>query len=262
VVEEAAQREKAEKERLEKELEIATHIQTSILPHNLCVEGLEIAATMLPASEVGGDYYDVLPGAGGCWIGIGDVAGHGLRPGLVMMMLQSVVAALQRSDFNAAPHHVLNVVNEVLYENVRERLHQDEHATLSLLRYFSNGEVVFAGAHEDIVILRAGSPSCELIPTVGTWVGAVRDIADVTPDQRFRLEEGDMILLYTDGVIEATNASGEQFGIERVCRALERERAQSVETIRDRLLAETRAFLSVQHDDIALLVARYRNPVT
>ncbi|HEY4158462.1 MAG TPA: SpoIIE family protein phosphatase [Polyangiaceae bacterium] len=258
VAEEAAQREKAEKERLEQELEIATHIQTSILPRNLRVQGLEIAATMLPASEVGGDYYDVLPGVGGCWLGIGDVAGHGLRPGLVMMMLQSVVAALGRSDFNATPHHVLNVVNEVLYENVRERLHQDEHATLTLLRYFANGEVVFAGAHEDIVILRAATGKCELIPTIGTWVGAVRDISEVTPDQRFLLQEGDLLLLYTDGVIEATAASGEQFGIERVCRALERVRAESVEVIRDRLLAETRAFLSVQHDDIALLVARYR----
>jgi sigma-B regulation protein RsbU (phosphoserine phosphatase) len=156
---------------------------------------------------------------------------------------------------------VLNVVNEVLYENVRERLHQDEHATLTLLRYFSNGEVVFAGAHEDIVILRAATGKCQLIPTVGTWVGAVRDITEVTPDQRFRLEEGDILFLYTDGVIEATNAAGEQFGIERVCRALERERGQSADTIRDRLLAETCAFLAVQQDDIALLVARYRKPV-
>ena len=126
VAHEAAAREKAEKQRLEQELSIATRIQTSILPRNLQVRGLEIAATMLPATEVGGDYYDVLPTAHGCWIGIGDVAGHGLRPGLVMMMLQSIVSALVRNDPEAKPRDLLRVVNAVLYENVRERLQQDD----------------------------------------------------------------------------------------------------------------------------------------
>ena len=120
VAEEASNREKAEKERLEQELEIATRIQTSILPRDLRVENLEIAATMVPATEVGGDYYDVLPGSGGCWLGIGDVAGHGLRPGLVMMMLQSIVAALGRENFGAAPREIVKIVNAVLYDNVQK----------------------------------------------------------------------------------------------------------------------------------------------
>jgi DNA-binding LacI/PurR family transcriptional regulator/serine phosphatase RsbU (regulator of sigma subunit) len=260
VAEEAAQREKAEKERLERELEIATHIQTSILPRNLLVENLEIAATMLPATEVGGDYYDVLPGPGGCWLGIGDVAGHGLRPGLVMMMLQSIVAALGRNDFGAAPRDVLQVVNAVLYDNVRERLGQDEHATLSLIRYFSSGELVFAGAHEDLLILRAATGKCERIPTLGTWVGATKDIAEATEDQHARLNDGDLLLLYTDGAIEATNGAGQQYGIDRLCADLTSVQDKSVTQIRDHLLASVCAFLAVQEDDIALLVARHRKP--
>jgi phosphoserine phosphatase RsbU/P len=260
VAEEASNREKAEKERLEQELEIATRIQTSILPRDLTVENLEIAATMVPATEVGGDYYDVLPGNGGCWLGIGDVAGHGLRPGLVMMMMQSIVAALGRENFAAAPRDMVNIVNAVLYENVRNRLGQDEHATLTLLRYFASGELVFAGAHEDLVILRAATGKCERIETLGTWVGATQDIADATEDQHARLEDGDLLLLYTDGVIEAANAAGEQYGIERLCLQLEAAQRAPVAEIRDRLLTSVQTFLAVQNDDIALLVARHTRP--
>ena len=260
VAEEAAQREKAEKERLESELELATRIQTSILPRDLQVENLEIAATMVPATEVGGDYYDVLPGSGGCWLGIGDVAGHGLGSGLVMMMMQSVVAALARDDFDAAPRDMVQVVNAVLYDNVRNRLRQDEHATLTLIRYFADGQLVFAGAHEELVIWRAATGKCECISTLGTWVGATRDISDATEDQRARLEDGDVLLLYTDGVVEAANSVGERYGIERLCAELEATASQAVSQIRDRLLASVQAFLGVQEDDIALLVARHRRP--
>jgi phosphoserine phosphatase RsbU/P len=255
---EAAAREKAEKQRLEQELSIATRIQTSILPRDLSVRGLEIAATMLPATEVGGDYYDVLPTPHGCWIGIGDVAGHGLRPGLVMMMLQSIVSALVRSDPDAAPRDVLRVVNAVLYENVRERLQQDEHATLSLISYRQDGELLFAGAHEDMLVLRADTARVELVPTLGTWVGATRDIDDATQQSRLQLRDGDVLLLYTDGVIEAQNGSGAQFGVERLSRELARLGREPATQIRDGLCAAVTQFMTEQKDDIALLVARYR----
>jgi serine phosphatase RsbU (regulator of sigma subunit) len=262
VAEEARAREAAEKQRLEQELSIATRIQTSILPRDLRVPGLEIAATMLPATEVGGDYYDVLPTPNGCWIGIGDVAGHGLRSGLVMMMLQSVVAALVRSRPNAAPRELLGVVNGVLYENVRERLRQDEHATLSLIHYDRSGQLTFAGAHEDMLVLRAATRQVEAVPTHGTWVGATKDIEQATDDAQYRLQDGDVLVLYTDGVIEAQNAAKEQFGSERLMQQLERAGASggSALQIRDQLCGAVTQFMAEQHDDIALLVARYRKP--
>jgi phosphoserine phosphatase RsbU/P len=260
VAHEAAEREKAEKQRLEQELAIATRIQTSILPRDLSVRGLEIAATMLPATEVGGDYYDVLPTQHGCWIGIGDVAGHGLRSGLVMMMLQSVVSALVRSNPDSAPRDVLRVVNAVLYENVRERLAQDEHATLSLIRYRDTGELHFAGAHEDMLVLRAETGQVEVVPTLGTWVGATKDIEAATQDTVFQLRDGDLLLLYTDGVIEARNGAGKQFGPERLMHELGRSPKEPVQAIRDRLCSVVTEFMVEQRDDIALLVARYRAP--
>ncbi len=260
VAEEARAREKAEKQRLEQELSIATRIQTSILPRDLRVRGLEIAATMLPATEVGGDYYDVLPTASGCWIGIGDVAGHGLGSGLVMMMLQSVVAALVRSRPDAAPRELLGVVNGVLYENVRERLHQDEHATLSLIHYDQSGQLTFAGAHEDMLVLRAATGKVEAVATHGTWVGATKDIELATEDARYQLQDGDVLVLYTDGVIEACNAAKQQFGVERLMQELQRAGVgdSTASEIRDQLCGAVTRFMASQHDDIALLVARYR----
>jgi sigma-B regulation protein RsbU (phosphoserine phosphatase) len=213
---------------------------------------------MLPATEVGGDYYDVLPTQHGCWIGIGDVAGHGLRSGLVMMMLQSVVSALVRSRPDAAPRDLLRVVNAVLYENVRERLAQDEHATLSLIRYRDTGELQFAGAHEDMLVLRADTGKVEVVPTLGTWVGATKDIDNATQDTTCQLGDGDLLLLYTDGVIEARNGAGEQFGPERLMQELGRSQHEPVQAIRDRVCSAVTEFMVEQRDDIALLVARYR----
>jgi serine phosphatase RsbU (regulator of sigma subunit) len=256
LAEEAAQREKAERERLAKELEIATRIQTSILPRNLSVAGLELAALMRPATEVGGDYYDVLPSQDGAWLCIGDVAGHGLRPGLVMMMLQSIVATATSYTPDADPVDVVCVVNDVLYENVRCRLQQDEHATLSVMRYHTGGRVELAGAHEEILIWRKESDHVEVIPTPGTWVGATREIRSATTRTEFTLQAGDVMLLYTDGVIEAEDRLNRPYGIERLSALFKQRSAQPVETIVKAILADVRSYLSVQRDDIALLVAR------
>jgi sigma-B regulation protein RsbU (phosphoserine phosphatase) len=254
---ETAQREVADKERLKQELEIASRIQTGILPRTLAVRGLEIAATMRPATEVGGDYYDVIPTADGCWIGIGDVAGHGLPSGLVMVMIQSGVAALARQEPDAAPGRLLCVLNELLFENVRGRLRQDEHATLVLIRYRADGWLTFAGAHEQIVVCRAASGACELVDTPGAWVGGMPELPP-PPEGRTRLLPGDVVLLYTDGVLEARNAQRQSFGLDRLCAELSRVRTQSVEAIRDHLLETVMRWVEVQDDDVTLLVARYR----
>ncbi|HEV8244346.1 MAG TPA: PP2C family protein-serine/threonine phosphatase, partial [Polyangiaceae bacterium] len=100
-----------------------------------------------------------------------------------------------------------------------------------------------------------------LVQTLGTWVGATIDIEAVTVDCHCRLEPGDVLVLYTDGVIEAANARGEQFGIERLCRIIEAAGDEAVESMRDRVVSSVLEFLQHQADDIAVLVARYQGPV-
>jgi DNA-binding LacI/PurR family transcriptional regulator/serine phosphatase RsbU (regulator of sigma subunit) len=256
VDEEVAERERAERQRLAHELRLAARIQASVLPQRVQVNGLDISASMVPATEVGGDCYDVIPFAGGAWLSIGDVAGHGLGPGVVMMMLQSSVAAVLRSTPQISPAAALRVVNSVMFDNVRRRLTQDEHATLMLLRYETNGRVVFAGAHEEPLVYRARDKRCEFLPAPGLWIGIRPDLADQTPESECRLEPGDVLLLYTDGAVEAMSPSREQYGIERLARELESVHAAPVEYIRDHILQSVQRWMERQRDDITIMVAR------
>lgn len=258
---ESSRREQAERERLEREMEIAMRIQTSILPKAFEVHELDIAARMIPASEVGGDYYDILPVRDGCWIGIGDVAGHGLTAGLEMMMIQSIVAALVRENPRAAPRDHLRILNQVIYDNIRNRMDQDEHVTLTLLRYQLGGLVTFAGAHEEIVVIRAASGACERIETPGTWLGAMRDIARVTQDSTLQLEPDDVMVLYSDGVTEARSDRGVMFGMERLCDEVAAVRDEPAAVIRDRLLSAVDGWQDRQEDDVSVVVVRRLPPI-
>ena len=242
--------------RLQRELEIGGNIQTAILPRVIEARGLELFARMQPATEVGGDYYDVLPAADGCWIGIGDVAGHGMSAAVIMLMVQSSIASLCRKSPGARPSEIVATLNEVLLENIRNRMGESEHVTLTLLRFHHDGNVLFAGAHEDIVVLRAHDGHSETIPTTGTWLGARHGVEDVTTDGLIHLEPGDIMLLYSDGLIEAQNAAGEAFGLARVCRLLETNHQTPVADIHARIWAAVEAWSVRQDDDVTLLVVR------
>ncbi|WP_437730454.1 SpoIIE family protein phosphatase [Sorangium sp. So ce1335] len=251
-------RERLEQEKIRQESVVAARIQTTLAPEQLAVDGLDLCAVMRPAADVGGDYYDVLPTAGGGWLGIGDVAGHGLAAGLVMLMIQSMVSALTRRDPGASPGKVLSAVNAAVYDNVRSRLQRDEHATLLLLRYERSGRVTFAGAHDDIIVCRARTRRCVCIPSTGVWIGALPSIEAMTRDAEFVLEDGDLLVLYSDGVTEARNAHHEQFGLERLCSTIEAVQSSSVSAIRDRILRDVAGWCASPDDDITLVVARHR----
>jgi PAS domain S-box-containing protein len=244
------------KARSQEELAIARRVQTSILPRTFEVSGLEIAATMIPAEEVGGDYYEVLPTSDGAWLAIGDVSGHGLDSGLIMLMVQSATMALTRANPGAMPRDVLCMINDVLYDNIRTRLASNEHITFTLFRYTTDGNFVFAGAHEDILVFRAATGGVDCIRPPGTWLGARRDIRRVTVDSLLKLEVGDVVLLYTDGITEAMNAARTQFDIDRLTQLLVTVGRESPATIRDRILREVRAWMVTQHDDMSLLIAK------
>lgn len=257
VLEETALRERLAHEQLLGEMAIAKRLQTALAPRRLEVPALEIAARMEPADQVGGDYYDVVAAPAGCWIGVGDVTGHGLLSGLVMLMIQSIVSTLVSTRPDASPSALVVDLNAVLYPNIRERLAQDEHATLMLLRYVADGTVTFAGAHEDILVYRKQSGRCELVPSEGLWLAVRPDIRKQTVDGTLTLAPGDLLVLYTDGVIEARNAQNEQFGLARLTRIVRERALDPVESILDQILAEARGWAPVQQDDVTCLVARY-----
>lgn len=249
-----SRRQQREQERMRRELELAENIQMSLLPELTPVNGLRMAARMLPATEVGGDYYDVLRyGDQRCWIAIGDVAGHGLTAGLVMMMAQSAIATATAREPEAAPSHILSLVNKVVHANVRGRWGASHHMTLTLLHYCGDGNFHYAGAHEDLVLWRQGGGVCELRPTAGTWIGAIPDVSSVMPDSELHLDEGDRLVLFTDGVTEAMRADGKLFGVDRLCHAVS-SGGDTPQAVVDRVLAEVQRFTPRRNDDQTVLV--------
>jgi serine phosphatase RsbU (regulator of sigma subunit) len=241
---------------LRKEVEIARRIQTSILPTEHAVHGLQIAARMATASEVGGDYYDVRPTVDGCWLGIGDVAGHGLEAGLVMLMIQSGLSSLILHDRDALPHQILPALNRMLYQNLRLRMGRDDHATLTMLRFFSDGRLCFAGAHEDIIVCGKGG-EIRTVPTHGTWVGISEDIQHGLESRTLELADGDLVVLYTDGIPEAR--SGHTcYGMPRLLAEVEKRHTLPVEEILSGIMKTVfdHCAGSLQ-DDATMLALRY-----
>ncbi|HVG59291.1 MAG TPA: SpoIIE family protein phosphatase [Hyalangium sp.] len=240
-----------------KEMEIAQRIQSSILPAPQKVPAYDVAARMVPVASMGGDYYDVRPlPDGGCWIGIGDVAGHGVTSGLVMLMVQSGISALLEHRPDLAPHEVLRAVNAFLQDNIRQRLHSDEHVTLSLFRFHPDGRVEMAGAHEDVIICRANG-TIERLETSGTWLGAIRDVSPFLRTTTFRLGVKDLLLLHTDGATEAPNPGRERLGLDRIAEELQRRAEAPTTEIRDALFELVLKWAPQPEDDVTLLVMRY-----
>lgn len=245
-----------EKSRLESELAIASRIQTAILPRDFDVPTLEVAARMEPASDVGGDYYDVLPVPGGAWFGIGDVAGHGIDAGLHALMAQTAIAAAVRGAPDAPPSRALVGVNRMLFANAWGRLATPRQMTLTLGRFHDDGRVRFAGAHQDLVVLRAGGPP-EVVATSGTWVGIVEDIGAVTVDHELLLRPGDTLLLYSDGLLEAADR-GVTLGLEQVVSAAHAASRGGPAAIVAALFEEVSRVTRRVRDDVTIVALRYR----
>lgn len=241
---------------LRHEVEIAQRIQTSVLPNDHGAKNLQLAAKMVTASEVGGDYYDVRPIDDGCWIGIGDVAGHGLEAGLVMLMIHSGTAALIVQTPNALPHQILPALNQMLCDNVRTRMHRDDYATLTMLRFFADGRLTYAGAHEDIIVC-SRSGEVRTIPTHGSWVGITPEMGQDLESRTLELEAEDLVVLYTDGIPEARR-DHQCFGMPRLIAEIEKRHTRPVDEIVNGILQAVVDYCGgAPQDDATLLVLRY-----
>lgn len=252
----AVERELEERTRVTAEMEIAARIQTSALPGQPAIAGLEIAGTMIPASKVGGDYYDVLPAPGGGVIAIGDVSGHGVDAGLIMLMLHGITAATVTACPDASARELVVAINRALTANIRTRLGARDFVTFTLLRYASDGTLHHAGQHEDIVVWRAATGTCELVETAGLWLGVKPDIAAETVESSLRLAPGDVVVLYTDGILEARDGTGTQFGIERLVALVDANARDGVADLVAAITAGVRAWCPEPADDYTVLAAR------
>ncbi len=237
------------------EMEVAKQIQTSLLPKVHRLPGYKVAATMEPADEVGGDYYDIIETeAGETWLSIGDVSGHGVESGLIMMMTQTSIYTTVNRTAGHKPSKVLDVVNSVIKKNI-SRLGTDRYMTISTILLGQDG-ITFAGKHQDILIHRHRKGVTEYIPTTGTWIGIVDDLAGHLEDSSEEIEEGDIVLLFTDGITEATNSEGEMYGEDRLKQALSRYAGLDIDDIVANIIRDVFGFMEEQDDDITLLAIK------
>ena len=247
--------------RMGAELNVTRRLQQMLMPAEAELEaviGLEIAGFMEPAAEVGGDYYDVIQHDGKVSISIGDVTGHGLESGMVMVMAQMAVRTLLvNGEMNSAKF--LNSVNRALYENTK-RMRSRKNMSLALLEYKA-GDLYLTGQHEELIVVRQDG-QLEHIDTLdlGFPLALEADISPFIAEVKVHLYPGDIAVLYTDGISEAMNTQNSQYGLEKMYEVLKQNRDRSAQEIRQAVIADLMKHIGKQKvfDDITLLVMKQK----
>jgi serine phosphatase RsbU (regulator of sigma subunit) len=244
---------------LAQEMELSRKIQTSLLPtstENLHPE-LEISAAMIPADHVGGDFYDItFDKTGSLWVAVGDVSGHGVTPGLIMMMAQTVHTTVT-TNLDCDARSVVVKINEILYKNVNERLNETHFMTFTALKYLGAGRFQYAGAHLSMIVFRQKTGTCELIKTKGVYLNFKKDISRATKNSEFSLDPGDTLVLYTDGLTEAENSDGNLLDIDGFLKIIEKHAHRIPEAMRDTVMADVVKWCGNRRaDDMSLVIVR------
>ncbi|HEU4522609.1 MAG TPA: PP2C family protein-serine/threonine phosphatase [Thermoanaerobaculia bacterium] len=237
--------------RMREELQYAREVQLSMLPEmSPAIGWVELAGASLPATEVGGDYYDYFVEDGSVAIVCGDVAGHGLASAIVLASLRSGFMLL-RDSLND-PASVLQRLNDLVAQTSRRRML----ATVAVLRLDASSRraTIASAGHPPLFIRRNGAiQTVELFaPPLGVRLPFRVPSADVA------FASGDVFVMHSDGVYESRNAAGETYGLGRLSDVLSRVGDATAAAIRDAIIRDVEAFRagSPQDDDVTVVVAR------
>ncbi len=240
-------------ERSKAELRIASDIQRSFLPEHIPpVAGFDMAAISIPAMEVGGDFYDFIPGNGSVGMVIADVSGKSIPAALFMALSRTIVRA-------NATHHERGI--DVLQE-ANDMISADSHSGMFVTLFYgvldqSSRDLVYANAgHPPPILLRGGSDEIVKLDVTGIALGAISGVE--YEERKVALLPGDMVILYTDGVTEAINSDVEQYGLKRLCTVAQRYRNLSSQGIIEKILEDISQFSGeqAQFDDITMIIAK------
>jgi serine phosphatase RsbU (regulator of sigma subunit) len=251
-------REQAEKERLEEELRIARQIQMSLLPQDTVgLPGLRIAALCLPAAEVGGDYYDLLPlGDTRMGVLVADVSGKGTSAALYMAELKGLVLSLSR--IHESPARLLAEANRILAANMDSRsfitmTYAVVDTAARTLRYARAG-------HNPLIHLEAATGRTHVLAPQGIGLGMDRGdrFEEVLEEAEVELQKGDVFLFFTDGLSEAMNEQAELFGERRLRDVVEQAESLGTDDLKERILDTVRDFVggAAQHDDMTMVILK------
>lgn len=244
----------AQKEILEKELQIARNVQTSLIPSNLPAgEGIEFATLFEPSAAIGGDYFDVLRlSETEIAVVIADVSGHGLSTGLRMAMLKAALLILIEETQD--PEEILRRLDSVVRNNDDRTFVT---ATLAIVDLARGTLRLTNAGHPPTYLIRGRQVQEIMLP--GSPLGG---LGHTYGKATVRLEPGDLVVWLSDGLIEAAGGDGEPFGYDRVAETLAGGRAEQTATeVRDRLLSAIGGHVGdlPPEDDRTLVVMRYRS---
>jgi serine phosphatase RsbU (regulator of sigma subunit) len=239
--------------RLKERMRLARRIQLRLLPQAAPnIPGFDIAGTFLPAEETGGDFFDFISMRDGriCLV-VGDVAGHGLPAALLMVKAHASLRALALTHESVG--EILTLTNAMLVDSTED----DVLVTLFIACIRpSDRSLVYAGAGHEARLLHA-SGRCDRMRSTSPPLGLEKEV--VVPEvSGLFLEDGDVLLLSTDGIHEAHSKRGEQFGFDRTIAALSGNRTQSAGEMVDRLIEGVQAFFAQmpQADDMTAVVLK------
>jgi serine phosphatase RsbU (regulator of sigma subunit) len=252
----------AEKERLEEELRIARQIQMSLLPQGVVeMSGLRIAALCLPATEVGGDYYDLLPlSESRMGVLVADVSGKGTSAALYMAELKGLVLSLSR--IYESPARLLGEANRILCSTLDPR----SFITMTYAMVDTRARTVrlARAGHNPVIVFEQATGKTRVVAPPGLGLGLDKGevFERVLEEVELPLHEGDIFLFFTDGLSEAMNPASELFGEIRLAEILAEAPHLSSEELKERILAEIRHFVdgAAQHDDMTLVILKVVAP--
>ncbi len=244
-----------DKQRIEQGLAMARDIQRSLLPRGgMLVDGLEIHGVSVPCEETSGDYFDYIRRSDGrLGLVVGDVSGHGIGAALLMSTARALLRSLTATD--AEPADIITRVNAFLSEDVETgRFMTLFYGEVSL----SDRTLTYVRAgHNEPIIYRRETDSFEELAEGGIALGVIDDFR-FDLDGPVSLHHGDLLFLYTDGIVEAMDARGEPFGVERVHTVLRAHRDESARNIVDSLRVAVQAHIGTdeRQDDLTLVLAK------
>jgi phosphoserine phosphatase RsbU/P len=245
--------EQIERERLEREQQVASEIQQRFLPAAAPqIDGYELQGISFPCYEIGGDYYDFIQREDGkLVVALGDVSGKGTAAALLMSSLHAAIHA--QADTHDSIVETISAVNRYLVESIPP----NRFVTLFYAELDSNnGSLAFLNAgHNPPLIVHAGG-TMEQLASGGLPLGIMSDAE--FREGRTQLRRGDVLVIYSDGVSEAVNANGEEFGPTRLYEVVARNLDASAGGIRDRIESALTKFCqgTPAADDITLVIVK------
>jgi sigma-B regulation protein RsbU (phosphoserine phosphatase) len=246
---------------LKSEVEFASEIQRHVLKkRTVVIPSIDIVADTKSATEVGGDSYDIIEQGDNYYIYIGDVTGHGVAAGFVMMIVNALISGFSKIVEDSAD--ILAKTNDIVKPRVKSNILM----TLLMIRWNEREKKMYmtGAGHEYLIVYKASQKKAFKIKSGGIALGMTKNISKILKETQIAVERDDIIVLYTDGITEARNGKNESdmmLGIDRLVNIIENTPIKTAQGVFNNITIELSKFMGYGHrqfDDITLIAMHYK----